>query len=208
MLPVPQAHIDAIEPHVSKPVWALVQLQLLTGARSSEVLNLRPCDINTTDPACWEVRLERHKTAHHGKVRKLYMGAKAQDIIRPFLDRPLGAFLFSPREAVAERKALTRDTDDGGRRDNQLPTVRKSRRKVGECYTKDSYAKAIRRACIEAKVPHWHPHQLRHNKATALRKYFGIEAAGVILGHSRTNVTELYAEKNEEQAREIVAQLG
>ena len=31
--PVPQAFINAIKPHTSRQVWALVQLQLLTAAR-------------------------------------------------------------------------------------------------------------------------------------------------------------------------------
>lgn len=207
--PVPEPHIEAIQPHVSSVVWAIVQLQLVTGARSSELLGLRPCDINTADPACWSVALAHHKTAHHGKDRTLYLGPKAQAIVRPYLDRPLDSFLFSPRESYAERRALERkDPDRGGRRENQLPNPVKTTRKMGDRYTHASYCKAIRRGCERAGVPHWHPHQLRHNAATALRKHFGVEAAGVILGHSRVNVTELYAERNEGRAREIVAKLG
>lgn len=36
--PVPQCYVDAIEPYVSAQVWALVQLQLLTGARAGELV--------------------------------------------------------------------------------------------------------------------------------------------------------------------------
>lgn len=46
---------------------------------------------------------------------------------------------------------------------------------------------AAKAAGIDAErvelVPHWHPHQLRHNAATALRREHGIEVARVILGH-------------------------
>ena len=34
-------HIDAIKPFVSRQVWALVQLQLLTGARAGELVGMR-----------------------------------------------------------------------------------------------------------------------------------------------------------------------
>ena len=35
--PVPQELIDAVKPFVSRQVWAMIQLQLLTGARSGEM---------------------------------------------------------------------------------------------------------------------------------------------------------------------------
>jgi len=54
----------------------------------------------------------------------------------------------------------------------------------------------------------WHPHQLRHAAGSRLRKEFGVEAAQVILGHKTLSVTELYAEKNVEAARRIMAQVG
>jgi integrase len=54
----------------------------------------------------------------------------------------------------------------------------------------------------------WHPHQLRHTAGTAIRREFGVEAAQVILGHRTLKVTELYAEKNVEEARRIMAIVG
>ena len=59
---------------------------------------------------------------------------------------------------------------------------------------------AIARACKRAGVPRWHPHQLRHNAATWLRKEFGLDVARVILGHSSPVVTEVYAEMDREKA--------
>jgi hypothetical protein len=53
-----------------------------------------------------------------------------------------------------------------------------------------------------------HPHQLRHNAATALREQFGIEAARVVLGHRSAAVTEIYAELDRETAARIMAQVG
>ena len=51
-------------------------------------------------------------------------------------------------------------------------------------YTVGSYRKAIRRACLKANVPIWHPHQLRHTAATNIRCQFGLEVAQAVLGHS------------------------
>ena len=45
--PVRQEHVDVIESQVSRQVWAMIQLQLLTGARPGEIVNLRPIDLDT-----------------------------------------------------------------------------------------------------------------------------------------------------------------
>jgi integrase len=58
------------------------------------------------------------------------------------------------------------------------------------------------------KAHRWHPHQLRHNAATELRKDFGLEAARVILGHKSPAVTTIYAEADEKRAIEVIAQVG
>lgn len=36
--PVPDAHVEAIRPHVPRQVWAMVQLQMLSGARPGELV--------------------------------------------------------------------------------------------------------------------------------------------------------------------------
>jgi integrase len=58
------------------------------------------------------------------------------------------------------------------------------------------------------KAHRWHPHQLRHNAATVLRKEYGIEVAKIILGHATLSATQVYAERDLEKAREIVAEIG
>jgi len=92
-------------------------------------------------------------------------------------------------------------------------------RPAGARYTTDSYRRAIARACDQAfplrgtmveshKAHRWHPHQLRHNAATDLRKEFGLEAARIILGHRSAAITEVYAEKDERQAMEAMMRVG
>ena len=78
----------------------------------------------------------------------------------------------------------------------------------GSRITSVAYCKAIAAACRVAGVPHWHPHQLRHSLATAVRSKHGIEAAQVLLGHAKLDVTQIYAEKNLELARRIAEELG
>ncbi|WP_232068416.1 tyrosine-type recombinase/integrase [Gemmata obscuriglobus] len=54
----------------------------------------------------------------------------------------------------------------------------------------------------------WHPNQLRHSFATRVRKQHGLEAAQVMLGHARADVTQVYAERNEQLAASIAATVG
>jgi integrase len=54
----------------------------------------------------------------------------------------------------------------------------------------------------------WHPHQLRHNAATELRREFGIETARIILGHRSAVVTEVYAELDRLKAVDAIQRVG
>ncbi|MGP1346172.1 MAG: tyrosine-type recombinase/integrase [Phycisphaerales bacterium] len=54
----------------------------------------------------------------------------------------------------------------------------------------------------------FHPHQLRHNAATALARAYGIEAAQVVLGHATLSVTGIYAERDFAKAASIMKQVG
>jgi site-specific recombinase XerC len=49
---------------------------------------------------------------------------------------------------------------------------------------------------------------LRHSFATAIRKEHGLEAAQVLLGHARADVTQVYAERDEELAARVAEQVG
>ena len=54
----------------------------------------------------------------------------------------------------------------------------------------------------------WSPNQLRHAAGTDVRRQFGAEAAQVTLGHANLEVTEIYAERNEKLAAEIMQKIG
>ena len=53
----------------------------------------------------------------------------------------------------------------------------------------------------------WHPNQLRHNRATELRCY-GLDLAKTVLGHSKIETTQIYAEKDLAAAMELIARIG
>ena len=54
----------------------------------------------------------------------------------------------------------------------------------------------------------WNPHQLRHTAATEIRRAFGLEAAQVVLGHSGADVTQIYAERDMNLARQVAMKRG
>jgi integrase len=204
--PVPDAHVDAIRPHVAHQVWAMVELQRLTGMRSGEVTIMRGVDIDWSGEI-WVYTPSKHKTQHHGKERKVPLGPRARAILIPFLR---DGYLFSPKDVMEEHYAARR-------RDRKTPMtpsqrarvqVAKRKRQPGDHYTTASYQRAVAAACKRADVPHWHPHKLRHSAATRFRKEFGIDAARVVLGHSSAAVTEVYAEADHEKARSVMGEIG
>ena len=217
--PVALPHVYAIESHTSRVVFSMVMVQLLSGARGGEVCIMRAKDIDTSGRV-WIYRPQQHKGAHRGQSREIYLTAKAQEFIRPFMraDRPLDAVLFSPRESFAELKAKGATTR---RRENQKPNevsgvihvrnqfmpgparVVKKVRTIGERFNIGSYAQAITSACRKAGVPRFTPHQLRHTAGTLIRAQFGLDGAQVWLGHKEANVTQVYAEVDRRRALQI-----
>jgi integrase len=208
--PVPEAFVEATLPHANPVVRAMIAVQQLTGMRPGEVVVMRACDLDVTAPV-WlyrpgsESELGRHKTAHHGHQRVIAIGPKGQEVIRPFLRTDLRAYLFQPGDAVANPRW-------------------KQRRRPNGRYTVQSYRQAVRRACLRADaaahkadpdtpadqvvVPVWRPHQLRHTKATEIRREAGLDAARAVLGHRKAQVTEVYAELDVSKAAEVMSRLG
>jgi integrase len=155
----------------------------------------------------WTITITDHKNAWRGKDRIIAVGPKAQAILKPYLDRGLSEYCFSPKEAMQQRQA----TKHKARKTplscgNKPGSNRKAKpqRAPADYYSTNNYARAVLYACKRAKIEPWSPNQLRHAAATHLRKLEGIEAASVILGHSQISTTELYAEKNF-QAAVVVA---
>jgi integrase len=185
-------------------------------------------------PGSDQGELGDHKTAHHGYKRVVALGPKAQLVLRPWLRTNLTEYLFSPREAEEARHAERRQNRQTPMTPSQARRQRKKRPKKqpAERYEVSAYAHAIRtgiqaankaRACEACKrlkpaarcvscqsraLPHWHPHQLRHTRATEIRRTAGLEAARAVLGHRSPVITEHYAELDIGQAVEVMAKIG
>jgi integrase len=206
--PVPDAFVDAVQPHVLPEVWAMVELQRLTGMRPGEVCRMRACDLDTRGQV-WLYRPVRHKSSWRGKERVIALGPKAQAVVKSFLLLDTSAPLFSPRRAMAARAERLRT-----RRKTKVQPSQANRRKEqprrapGEVYTVSAYATAIDRACVKAGVPCWSPNRLRHSRATDVRRQYGVEAAGAVLGHAKMSATEVYAARDAALAQRIAAEIG
>lgn len=207
--PVADETVKATLPHLPTVVAAMVRLQLLTGARPGEICLLRPCDV-TIQPTVFVFRPERHKTEHHGRERRIFIGPEGQAVLRPFLDRDSEAYCFSPAESEAERNAERK----ANRKSPMTPSQAARRPKTDRQraprtrYDKNGYGRAIVRACLIAGVESWSPNQLRHTRATAIRERYGLEAAATVLGHSDTKITAVYAERDFVMAARIMAEVG
>jgi integrase len=58
------------------------------------------------------------------------------------------------------------------------------------------------------KQRRWTPNRLRHSFATEARSKYGLEAAQVLLGHSRADITETYAQRDMARGVEAIRQIG
>lgn len=216
--PVSDANIDAVLPFLTPVVSAMVQIQRLTGMRPCEVVLMRPADIDRTGDV-WVYEPLSHKNQWRGHRRLIPLGPQAQELLRPYLDRPPEVFVFSPREALEQkgvdrrRKRKTPITPSQSRRQR----MKKPKRPKGERYTTSSYRRAIWYAVEAAnkhikddadKIPSWYPLQIRHTRATEVRRQYGLDGAQSALGHKSCDVTQVYAEKNHELAKRIAKETG
>jgi integrase len=233
--PVPQEHIDAAMPFLPQTIRDMVRLQLLAGCRPDELCRLRPMDLDRADPKCWIYRPGSdqdhgvHKTAHHDLDRVILLGPKAQRVLRDYLNVEPASYCFCP--ATSERR---RNAERRANRKSRMTPSQKARRpnprrqrEPSDRYDTHSYRRAIARACRSADaaarskareanpkltddrvfVPTWSPNRLRHNRATELRPY-GIDVAQTILGHTRPEMTLVYAARDLATAKKIVAKTG
>jgi integrase len=147
------------------------------------------------------------------------------------------AYLFQPKEARERqdadrrRERMTPMTPSQAKRRRK----RKPKRQPGNLYTVTSYARAVARGCELAfpfpeglaedrrpkwtadhqeeidrwrKEHHWHPSQLRHTRATEIRRQADLDTARAVLGHRSPAVTETYAEIDLTKAAELMERIG
>jgi integrase len=110
----------------------------------------------------------------------------------------------------------------------------RGRRPLGDHYSVGTYRQAIHRGCDRAfphpelskiaakdlapeqrakleawrKAHRWNPHMIRHATATAIRSRYGLEGSRVVLGESDGDTAAIYADRDEQFAREIMKAIG
>lgn len=200
--PVELSQLEATLKHLPLMVADIVKIQQLTGARPAELCNLKVADIDRSNTV-WTAKLNKHKTAHRGKSRTIYIGPKAQVLFLQYLTSPDGEYVFSPRASEKRRLELVHAKRKTPLSCGNRPgtNVRKSpKTSPGDHYQVASYRRAIHRACDLAKIKRWSPNQLRHLYATEVRKEYGLEAASILLGHANPETTLIYAKRDETKA--------
>ena len=211
---VPWKDVKATLEHLTSTVRDMVLVLWYTGMRPGEVRQISSGAIDQTE-SIWHYRPTLHKTQHHGRVRSIAIGPRAQEVLRPYLScspkLDPEAPLFSPKASMADRHAKAASKRRTPRPSNPLPPKKKDSAANGQpglAYGKDSFARAIARASRLAGVPHWTPNQLRHAAATRIRKELGLDSARAVLGHTSSETTEVYAELDLKKAEEAMKRLG
>ncbi len=157
----------------------------------------------------WVYRPVKHKTRHRGVTRTVLITPPARELLAPLMAK-LGPtdFVFSPRRERADRLKLLRANRKSPVQPSQVSHAKKRPQRVpGDFYPVHAYTNAVRRACAKAGVPHWHPNQLRHTFASEVRALYGLEAAQVLLGHTKANVSQVYAARDTELAVRVAEQI-
>ena len=199
VVPVAIEHVRATAQFLTPVVKAMLRIHVATGMRPSELCSLRPCDIDRTGLE-WFYRPPKHKNTNKGKTRAIPFVGDARDALEDYINRDPQSYCFSPKESMAWYRAKLRSERKGYgsyKRKKERPS-----KEPGDCYDSGSYRQAIQRAAKQAKVPSWHPYQIRHLAGTFVREALGPEAAQALLGHSHISMTEHYAKVSERKAIE------
>lgn len=204
VMPVCEPDIDVVLNRVTAPVAAMIQVQRLSGMRPEEVVCMHVADIREVNVAgaasgegdapgrvVWVYSPRSHKTEHLDHTRKVVLGPRAIGVLRPLIeaiDR-----LTSGEGDIVDVVGFD---DPRGYLFRPLSRWGSVAKNMRSHYSPDSYAKAIKTACLEAGIKVWAPNRLRHNAATELRGKFDVETARTVLGHSSMVTTEIYAERD------------
>jgi integrase len=201
--PLPEDMLAKTHAAAHPKIRAMILVQLKSGMRMGELLQLRGTDLEVTG-AVWIFRPLSHQLEHLDRGRVVFLGPAAQTLLKSWLRDDPAQFLIGPRQL--------REYD---LRDRPAPRARtawekrhRRRRVLQDRYTPNGYLQAVHRACDRAKVARWSPGMLRHNASTVIRARFGIEATRTVLVNSHMSTTQIYAEADLEKADRIMTDVG
>ncbi len=112
--PVPPVGMEVLEATLAKlpPIVAtMVQVQRWTGARPSEICDLRPCDVNRAGDV-WEYTPGSHKTEHHERPRVVFIGPRARDSLAVPASCYRCTLLFTQRSGSGTAGGAARQPQD------------------------------------------------------------------------------------------------
>ena len=215
---VTEEEFQSVIGSVSGVVGDMLQLIWYTAMRPYEVCNMRPFDILYDNPDCWlyipgrdQTPVGQHKTTRFERVKVIPLASKCQKILRSRIkDFGSKEYIFSPQEAMQEfynNKAQNRETPLSC--GNRPGTNRKKNTMItpGQKYAHNSLRNACKRGCIRAGVNIFTPYDLRRTIATGARSILGKEAAKVLLGHTKTDTTDLYLLEEVQETMKIATLL-
>lgn len=226
--PVEETYVYAVLPYTTPVIADMIQIQLLTGMRSCELTSMRPCDIDTGQDI-WYYRVpdEFNKNSYNEYDRLVAIGPKTQQLLKPYLNRMVTQYCFSPAESEQQRRDIQHQKRVTPLSCGNKPGTNRKENPdhiLGDRYDTDSYRKAVQYAIQAANrdrkkqaaaqgqktalIPRWTPHQLRHNTATRIRRELGLDAARATLGHHSPEVTAIYAELDKRLADEAARRFG
>lgn len=198
--------VDATLEYCSPVLASMIRLQRLTGMRSQSLVALRPMDVDQSKDV-WVYRPPKHKATWRGQELAIFIGPKAQEVLKPYLHRALSSPCFSPRESSyrgARRNAQYRV--DTYRQAVGYAVAKANRERMAQAEKENE--QRLEPLPLPPEIPSWFPHQLRHLRATEIRPKYGLEGAQVYLGHTSADVTQIYAERDFDLARRIASETG
>jgi integrase len=181
----PLADVEAAIPHLHRDpaicaiYAAMVRLQLASGARPGEICAMRVREIERTRSE-WRYVPTANKNEHRSIARVLWFGPRSQAILTPILaDLDAGDYVFAyPRVKGGEREPISVNL----------------------------YRSRCAEACKRAGVSGWHPHQLRHNRATELQAiYESDEAVRIGIGDTPEVARKIYVDDPDAAAARRIA---
>lgn len=199
---------------VNPIVADMLKLIWLTAMRPYEVCEMRPFDILRDDPECWlyipgrdRGPVGKHKTMRFERVKVIPLTSEAQKLLkRRIKDFESKEYIFSPKEAIEvvlktkslRRKTLLNSGNKPGTNRKEHPMIHPRNR-----YNHNSLCRACVRACEKAGVAKFVPYDLRRTMATGTRSILGKEAAKVLLGHTKTDTTDIYLLEEVQEAIKV-----
>lgn len=219
--PVPREDLVRALKLLPRRIRAMAIVQLHAGPRPAEICRMKMSEIYRTGtmrvgnrtlrvPAgVWLFMPTKHKKSEEGKQAVYVMGPRCQAALKPFLKTDAEAYVFSAAEAAVEHKAARRKARKSKVQPSQIDRSKSHpRRKPGACYTRAAYYRVIERLCEKHGIPHWHPHQLRHNFVTRMDAISDLATASAAVGHSGVPTTLIYLQRKILDVAPIAARVG